>query len=461
MITNPSNFCCAALPSICQHAQGVFKAFPDYMSNETLGKFFDNNVNKFLTSYGLGIAKGKKIDERVTTRYKKIFDNFKSQKYLANAEITVDSGGFQLQTPGYGSKEETSILIDLYYDFLQNHQEGIDYAFNLDIAPGASSCLYDSWNEIEYYNELSCEKAGSLPKEIRDKILYIHHFRTPAINKIWKDMLFNKHLADPFKNFATGGLVSFSNSAQLFPIALYVVPMIHILLYAKDRELNKFRWHTLGSSEFKDIVFHKFAEYHIKKVHNIDVEITYDSSTIFKVLAMSRFVYIPNWEYSQLWKMTIREADLHRFFKEWGTHEEVFYRFVNEATVPYGMKELKKEESPLYVDGRLTRVSYMYGILHLLKLFADVDRFCVELVKKLYPIYENGDIHTFDREIEKIMIGFNDGKISRRLNSRTISIANSLDALTNLDIQYCDYLVDRYMSADECSILSGGEACIF
>ena len=76
-ILNPSSFVCAALPSVRQHLEGVFKLYPDFTSVEWLKAFFSNTSNKFLSSYGLGMDKNKPIDENVTKRYKKShFDKF-------------------------------------------------------------------------------------------------------------------------------------------------------------------------------------------------------------------------------------------------------------------------------------------------------------------------------------------------------------------------------------------------
>lgn len=472
---NPCPYVMAALPSYRQHCDGLMSQHPEHVSADNVRNFQNNNVNKFLSSYGLGMVKGKPLDDNVTKRYKRVFDKFTNSKYMTDAEITLDSGGFQLQV-GYGTKEETDTLIELYHNFIRAEGDKIDYAFTLDLAPGATTCLYDSWSEMEAYNHKSYQASADLPEELRKKMLYIHHFRTPKINEIWKRMLFDMNMADSFDNFATGGLVSFSNSSQQFPVILYVVPLIQILRYALDRGLKKFRFHVLGASEYKDQIAHEFFKRHIKKIHDIDIEITYDSSTIFKVLAMSRFIYVPDWNHNQLWKMNIREDELDKNFKNWGkSHSRLFYELANKACTPYGMTPINSIDDPLYYldpQGKtchrtdapktvLSRIGYMYGIWHMLSMFKQVHNRCVSMVDNLYPIYESGDIVEFDRQIENCMIGFNNGKISKRISSRTVSIANSLNALTELDLDYADHLVERYMGNDECPQLTGEASCTF
>ncbi len=454
---NQCSYVMAAASSFRQHAWTVVRDNPEYMTAEAIDSFLSATVNKILISFGMGIRKDFPIDHKVPWRFKKFFDKIFNCGYMNNCEFTLDSGGFQLQTPGFfKDQKETGSFIDLYYDFIAEHHAGkIDYAFMLDPAPGAHYCLYDSWKQIEDWNHISYAKAATLPSDLRDKMLYIHHFRTPNINRIWKRMLFDMDMAAPFKNFATGGLVSFANSSQTFPVVLYVVPLIHLITYAKTRGLKKFRFHCLGASEFKDQVMHKLFEMHVKKIYDIDLEITYDSSTIFRLMAHSRRIYIPDWDRTQLWKTSLRSVDLQRRFRDWGTIEEIFYRNVNKACKPHGIKEFVLGEDNLYENNRLTRVAYMYGIFYMLQLYKDVDDFAIEFAKEIYPIYESGDIKKFDYELEKVFIGFNSARKSKRTTSRTTSIATSLDALTALDMDYADYLVDRYMGPDENKELNG------
>ena len=459
---SPSSYVMAAMPSYRSHVQVALNDHPDYITSGNIAEFQNQNVNKFLSSVGLGMVKGKPLDYSVIERYKKAaFNKFMKAPFMRNAEITIDSGGFQLQT-GYGTKEDIIPFIDVYHEFLKNDGDKIDYAFTLDLAPGQSDCLFDDFAEMEKFNNISYQKSAELPEEIRKKMLYIHHFRTPQLTKIWKRMLFENDLAKDFSNFATGGLVSNANAGQQFPVTLYVVPLIHILIHAKQRELKKFRFHVLGASECKDVITHKFIEKHIKEVHDIEVEITYDSSTVFKVLAMSRFIYAPNLEQNQLFKLSIKEEDLHRQFKNWNlTNEELYYKYANLACGPCGMKEINKKDNPIYVyseeikGNRLSRMNYVYGILHMLKTFKDIDQYGKQMAEQHYPLYSSGNINDFDLEIEKLMIGLNDGKNSKRLGSRTTSMANSLDALTHLDMDYADHLVERFMGADECPALTG------
>jgi len=457
------NYVMAALPSLVQHCNGVLKQHQGYLNNDSINKFLLENCDKFLSSIGVCLTKGKPPTEKILEKYSKVLDRFEEAEYLKDCEVIIDSAGYQLQS-NYMKKQEIPTFIDIYHKFLENSSHRFDRAFMLDVAPGATHCPFDSWQEMEQLNRLSYGKSAELPKNIRDKMIYIHHFRTPSIKKVY-DKLLNEGYADGFQHFATGGLVSFSKSSSTTPIILYSIPLIDVILHAKKVGMKKFKWHCLGGSEFKDILFHKLAEIHIKKIHDIDVEITYDSSTIFKTLAMSRYIYVPL-ENESIWKMSIRSDNIHMPWKQKGTVEEYFYTLLNEVADKYGFKSLNSKDNPIYNnEGKLSRVSYMYGIIHQLQMFNICDKWCKDTAKDIYSEYVTGQTKNFagqfDNKIEKTMFNFNNGITSNRLSARTPSVYKSLEFLRNLDLKECNHYVTNFMAGDECEQLVGHKICTF
>ena len=458
-INDTCNYVCAALPSYTQHSAGTLKENPDYINEKNLYDFTQANVNKFLSSYGIALIRGRKIDAKLNKRYQKTFDFFYNKSYMKDCEFIIDSGGFQVQMEYLQTKEDTNIMIKMYHEFLLENWEKFKYAFVLDLAPGPTSCIYDSFAEMENYNHISYEASANLPEKTRDKMMWIHHFRTTSLNNLWSKMLFEENLADKFKNFATGGLVS-SSGGKRPPIVLYTIPLISILTHAKSRNLKKFRFHILGGSEWKDLIFHKLAEIHIKKCHDIDVTITYDSSTIFKLLAMSRCTFLQS-EIGKLWKISVKSSHLDKVHPELGNHKEAFFKHLNDAVTPYGMKPLDVNTYSMYDGesgqhtfntnntGKMTRLVYQYGILHLLKLYADMDAFSSRMAKEIYPLYESGNVIEFDMRVTGIMKNLNNGKISKRLRSKSNTIYNSLKELEQMDLTKMSYIIDQTMTDDE------------
>ena len=293
---------------------------------------------------------------------------------------------------------------------------------------------------------------------------------------------------DGFKHFATGGLVSFSRTGRdVPPYIMYVIPLIHIIQHAREMNLKKFRFHVLGGSEWKEILGHKFLERHVKELFDIDVEITFDSSTLFKTLCLGRYTFNIDQIQKKISKLTLR-SDVKDGRKSlsgkdiWNekSNEELFCDLVNEGIVPHGMKPLLLQEHDIYngyvptsqefctkehlsPTGIMSRLAYTYGMFQLLRLFRIVEEWCEEFVDETYGMFcsanpdQNKDLAS---KVEKIMYMFNGaGTIGRNIDLKTNMIANSLTLLNHLKndptttMQECDNIIERHMATDECKRL--------
>jgi hypothetical protein len=514
------NFVCAALPSVHTQMINTIKELKEtggedlvhkFLSEESLDSFFKENVNKFLTSIGIilprlpnqatghgksqfstEVAKIRKNGPRITKnnieKYSEILKKFNNTPFLKNCELIIDSAGFQIQQ-FYLDNTEIPTYIDLFHDeFMANRDNEFDWAFTLDIAPGGSHCPFDTFEEMEQLCRHSYSKASALPEDIRNKMLYIHHFRTIKIHKIYKKLL--DDYGQNFTNFSTGGLVSFGRSGSP-PFIMYAIPLIEVLNHVLDRGLTSFRFHVLGGSEWKEILGHKFFERHIKEEFGIDVQITYDSTTLFKTLCLGRYTFRPDETTKTIKKLSLREADLHQFddaLQDCDNYKELFYDLVNESVRAHGMAGLEYGIDEIYVtgnkqtskysklerefagfgsnregyDGRITRLAYSYGMLQILRLFKVVENWCEDYVDELYPQFIDGlnnkDTQSkLNHRIEEIMILLNGGNsISKNINLKAVTIGNTLELISEFKrdrakgLAKCDHLVNAYMMKDEC-----------
>lgn len=460
------NYVLSGAPTLDIEVRTTLTRHLGYISDETVGHFLDETVNKFLISYGVGIDKGDPFDGRKVGRRCLKRLKLKEREFLKNSEIILDSGGYQVQL-GYIVKEDTTKMIDSYYKFLADSINAYDSAFCLDIAPGPIDSIYSTWDEMERYNRLSYERCIELPEEVKKKVYYIHHFRTPMINKIWKKLLFEDHMDEHFDNFSTGGLVSFSKSAaKTPPMFLYVIPLVHLLIRAKERGLKKFTFHALGMSEFKDILIHRFMEKHIKEVHDIDVQITYDSSTIFRALMLSRYCYVYDDAERTVTKLSIRTDNLNLDWRGRGRGEDVFYGEMNKVARQYGFKEIDKETFPIYItakDGvsRMNQIISTYSTFTQMKVYSDVGDVSKQIVEELYPMYLSGDYIEFDKAIELQMIKFNNNRYTKSVGRKCMSISKSLNVLKDLDMDYCEHVISSFLAQDECQTLFNKKQHVF
>jgi hypothetical protein len=455
------SFVAAAAPSVRQHICGmVNKEGEKYYTYKQVNNLLLDTVDKYLTSVGVGLIKDKKPDSSILKRYET--ELFKLVEFPAfeNCEIIVDSAGYQVQTPGYFTRDTVPDFIDIYTkEFIDGYNKYYDRAFSLDLAPGYSHCPFKSWEDMKNLNVRSYGALASKPKHIKDKLIYIHHFRTPKLYKIYRELLFDRDLSDGFQHFGTGGLVSMRNGKDTPPCVMYVIPLIDIISKVKSKDCKKLSFHALGDTEFKSILAHCFFEHHIKKLYDIDFEVTYDSSTIFKTISLGRFTYILDRMTNVIDKLPLKSEIIHNMWKERGTYEDVYIDEVNDCVKDYGMLTLESSTTPIYRkdDGKFNSIYYTYGIFQMFKLYKDIQDICRSCVKSIYPLYESGNILEFNLEVEKLLVCFNSNKYTPIINSRVNTISNSLKMLENLDLDYSTYIVDKYMASGECNELPNND----
>jgi hypothetical protein len=477
------NFVCAALPAVHTHIVNAIKDNPNDIDEKKVNKFFIANTDKFLSSAGVVMTKNCKINNKMLDKYEKILKKFRNTKFLENCELIIDSAGFQIQQ-GYLDRKEIPKWIDLYHDkFIPRNYKLFDKAFSLDIAPGAHTCPFKSFDEVRDLNKYSYEKVKKYPQEIKNKMIYIHHFRTPNLHEIYHDMLFKDDYADGIKNFSTGGLVSFSRVGKdIPPYIMYVIPMLEILHYAIEKGIKKFRFHVLGGSEWKEILGHKFFERHIKELFDIDVQITFDSSTFFKTLCLGRYTFNPTNDY-EIKKMSIRPEELNfkAVHSNMMTKKERFCHLVNEAIEPFGMTNLDSTK-PLYECSKckipfdsgfskiertcpncntldketLPRLTYTYGLFQLLHLFKKCEIWHKDFVDKNYSFYKEPE--KFNQKVEKYLTTLHgeDRLNIKNIRIKAISVYNSLELIEQYKknpkkaLDKCKMIIQNYMVGDEC-----------
>jgi hypothetical protein len=268
------------------------------------------------------------------------------------------------------------------------------------------------------------------------------------MNKLYKKLLQEYNFADHFDNFSTGGLVSFNHTK--FPVIMYVIPLIYLINHTKRRKKTKLNFHILGGADYKDILFNRLVEVHVKNKHGIELNITYDSSGIFKTLMISRYMGILD-EEKKLWRMGLKSDELDiKFGNTSMTTEEYFFKLTEDLSNQYDFKKLNKIDEPLYVDGSINRIHSVYGMFLILKNLKDISIISKEFAEELYNFYKNEEETLFNRRVHEIITNFNFGSSTHRVDYRASSFYSSLKALENLDENYCDYLVSSFFSGDEC-----------
>ena len=430
-----------------------------YFNDDKIAAFIQNSVDKYLYSYGTGLSyKTKKMSPNHSEKIAREVGKISERPFMKNSKLYIDSGGFQVAMGAVETKT-MPLFIDKYHQFLNENHKNFSHAFTLDLPPGPSSMVFESYQQLEDLNRRSYQESSKLPQVIKDKMLYIHHFRTPSIYNTWEKFLWDENLADGYINFATGGLVANMATDMTIPCIIYAIPLSEILRYAIDRGLKEFNFHVLGGANFIDVFYHKLFSYHILKTHGIKVNISYDSSAIFKALAIGRFIPVFK-EDGTLIKMDLRSNSIHLRFQDGYTVEEMVYNIVNEIADNYGFRRLDPKTDPIYQETHgidklptFSRSVHMYLICYMLRIYRYLELKSDEYVEEIYPLYQQGKQLDFDIKCYNLAKRFNQGKNTRKQKAKIASLFKSLQILTDMDREYNKHLIHKFMSNDDISVM--------
>jgi len=419
--------------------------FEDHFTREDISNFFDNVCNRFLHSYGQNF-RGKKNYDNYNQKEYELYKNVKDTGFFDKSSLIVDSGAYQISI-GLLTRKESDILFDKFYNFLTDYYESFDEAFILDLPPGPGCQIFSNFKEVYDKNLASYSIAANLPEHARKKVVYIHHFRTPKLWDIYTKILRDNDFYKYFNKFSTGGIVANSAGDSEIPCIIYVLPLIPLLNETIKHKRSKLDFHVLGGATYRDIFFYELFKLHVKKIHNIDLNITYDSSGLFKGLMIGRYFSIL--DDNKIRKVDIRSCNLNMRFKNDIKIQDVCNNVMNQLSEKYNFKKLNFDNIYNSKTGTFYESVKIYLMLYMLEFYLEVELLLKQKTEEIYTHYESGSIETFISAAEQITRDLNQGKISRKQISKSNSIVKSLNMLTSLDENFCEYVIDKFLSKDE------------
>jgi hypothetical protein len=419
--------------------------FEDHFTREDISNFLGQVCNRFLHSFGQNF-KGKKNYDNYNQKEYELYKKVRDTGFFNKSSLIVDSGAFQISI-GLLTRKESDILFNNFYNFLTDYHESFDEAFILDLPPGPGCQIFSNFKEVYDKNLASYSIAANLPDHVREKVVYIHHFRTPKLWDIYTKILRDNDFYKYFTKFSTGGIVANSAGDSDIPCIIYVLPLIPLLNETIKHKRNKLDFHVLGGATFRDIFFYELFKYHVKKTHNIELNITYDSSGLFKGLMIGRF--FSTLDGDQIKKVDIRSSNLNMRFKNDIKIQDVCNNVMNHLSEKYNFKKLTFDNIYNLDTGTFHESVKIYLMLYMLEFYQEVELLMRKKSEEIYPYYESGNIESFISHSEQITRDLNQGKISRKQISKSNSIIKSLDMLTNLDEDFCKHVVNKFLSKDE------------
>ena len=425
--------------------------FEDNFTREQISHFLANIGAGFLHSYGQDFP-GKKKYDKYNQKEHDLFAKCRDMRIFDDCTLIADSGGFQISI-GKLTRRESDLLFQMYYQWLEESYKVYDKAFILDIPPGPGCEIFKDFKDVHDINLKSYKIARDLPIHVREKIIYIHHFRTPKLWEIYTRLLRENEFFPDFNYHGTGGIVANMSGDMSIPCVIYVLPLIPLLNECKKYGRNYLNFHILGGANFRDILFYELFRIVTKKVHNIDLNITYDSSGVYKQVMHARFVHVED-QLGHIRKMSIKSDNLDKRFingYEGGGYrvEGMFEKVLNECARLYGFKEISVDG--VYDDNTKTfhEDVKVYSILYTLAIYAKLQEGMREFAIESYPVYESGDVEEFNKMCLETTRILNQGKLTKKQRIKSHSISKSLDMLRDLDEDYCKYIVNKCLAKDE------------
>ncbi len=445
-----SNFVLAGIETMYSYYKLLVLENRDNVFNDnfTIDQFRQCSEKIFtagLHSFGQNFTGRKKYNKYIENEAD-LFIKCKSI-FKGSIELFIDSGGFQISI-GRLEKNESEHLIELYHQFLIEKHELFDRAFILDLPPGPGCKLFTSFKDVYDYNIRTYTMAKNLPQEVRDKIIYIHHFRTPMLWDIYTRILDTDDMFDSFKYFATGGIIANASSDAAIPCIIYVLPLIPILKRFVEKGRKELHFHILGGANYRDVLFYEIFKKLIKEKHDVELEITYDSSGIFKGFMRGRVLMVER--NGIIHKLDLKTNNLNsRVLGTNKTTQQLYFDALDELAEFHNFKKLGLTRVYNESSGTFTNDVRMYSALTILHTYAKVQTILRKKAAELYELYNDGKYKEFNMEMELITRNLNYGKMSRKQRAKSYSVINSLDMLSNIDEKYCQFLVNKHLAKDE------------
>jgi len=420
--------------------------FNDNFTRKQISDFLAATTSGFLHSYGQDFP-GKKKFDKYSAREGDLYVKCRDMGIFDGCTLIADSGGFQISI-GRLTRSESERLYNMYYEWLVDYKESYDKAFILDIPPGPGCKIFHNFEDVYEKNLESYLKAKALPDEIRKKIIYVHHFRTPKLWEIYTKIMRENDMFEAFEYHGTGGIVANMSSDMAIPCIIYILPLIPLLNEAKKAGRNYLNFHILGGANFRDMLFYELFRVVVKNKHNIDLNITYDSSGIYKQIMHARFMNVRD-DQGYMRKMNIKSDNLQYKFLENLSVHDMSQRIFDKLADTWGFKRISVDG--LYDPARNTFWEDVktYAILYAFDLYYHLQHEMREFAEAVYPMWESGAKEELYEALFNITRVLNQGKLTKKQRIKAHSIPRSMDILADLDEDFCYSLVKTYLAKDE------------
>jgi hypothetical protein len=407
-------------------------------------EFVKHFCNKGLVSFG---SKVKEVKPDYTTRLIKS-EIEPIRKYRDVLEVYLDSGGYQVST-GQIPQSEITKFMNHHISYMENYSTDFDYAFTLDIP---NNPVY---TETLEFNRAALRKLYDSNVDL-NKMMFVNHFRTIAVFEVWNILLDEFEVDKRFKAFSIGGLVVAQANVKRLPFMFYIVGFLMLLSrWLQNNTMPpKFKFHILGNSTFKDVLFFCLLAEHVKNKFGSEMIITYDSSNLFKRFQQARsFVYFDR-EKELGYEISAKELELEYKNGTAMTNKEVMLKEFETMSNLIGDK--LDFSIPIYnEEGKFSEQWTPYTLL--LDAYEQIkfDDYVKDKAKELYSLYDSPN---FEKELTHVMSSISSKRWSKDILYRAKITKPSLELLNeNVRPQTLVDLVHTYSIVTDSEYLDSPE----
>ena len=404
--------------------QTCLSYFVKHIPSDKLDKFIKIVAPKGLVSFGATLNKQNKDKFNKDKHINSILGELKFYPVVKNnMDLYLDSGGYQVTT-GLVPKKNIEKFCDAYIEFLNTYTDMYTVAFSLDIPvlPDITSRDEMLQLNLESYNIID-----SLHSSIKDRLIFVSHFRLKELLDIWNSLIFEHQIIDKYKKFSIGGLVASQPAAKKLFFDLYSIGILQILK-GLEKLPNPFYLHILGSATSTNIIYFSLLEKHIQNLTGVDCIITFDSSAVFTKVQMGRtFTYFDKEEIA-CFTVDLRSKNLDLRMKNNKTPRQMVYEITSDIC-SYCNLEVP-DPSKIYDPNTDTFSEDYRPFILALESYTlnQISRYMRKHSEYLYDLYKHDD-PKFIFELEKLFINFNNKKFSDISKQKVSSIKHSLDTI--------------------------------
>lgn len=457
-------FYCVSAPAFTTQMKAACKQYPGLMPIDNLRCFFNEKIPNVLTSVGTNISakpKDRAINHKGIVAFAEKFPETRDDILLKECNWAVDNGGYQI-AQCFVLKEHLDEYRHNFHEFVRDQHRNFHMTFTLDMVPmsagpdGSAPCLFDTVSEMYDVNFRSYAEAAALPDAAREKMRCVFHFGGPRIFRAWRRMLFQEGLAERFTHFATGGLVH-SNGFKSLPVVGFTVPLVPLLVFAKEHGRPAFDYHVLGQGQPMHILKMRFIEAHVKRTTGIDVHFTHDALSPLNESFFRGGLTLMDNDKLTVRRVSLTSEDALMYYEDNKSAADALYEVVNTDLEPYNIGPfVQREHRFMNGDGTLTNLgytlSYINQIYNRSKMWAWSDM----IVANIYPVYRAGGKQPFVERFTDVV----GSVIQAQSHENTIradaeELAATFDFITRLDPDYADSLVCHRLINEESPHLSG------